>query len=125
MQDPVAAVVITMVVLVIGQRLSASKKVIISDKPKADIKTDAIAAIAALKDAAKAAENKGAVEEAKAHRKEANKQEAKVEAIVKAESHIIAAEDANKRGAVDEVRAHLKEAAKQEAKVETLIKMFS
>ena len=122
MQDPVTAVVITMIVLVVGQRLSASKKVIITDKSKTDIKTDAIAAVAAHTQAAKAAENKGAVEEAAAHRKEANKQEAKVEAIVKAEAHVAAAEEANKRGAVEEVRAHLQEAAKQEAKVEAIVK---
>ena len=122
MQDPVTAVVITMIVLVVGQRLSASKKVIINNKPKADIKTDAIAAIVAHTQAAKAAENKGAVEEAKAHRKEANKQEAKVEAIVKAEAHMVAAEEASKRGAVEEVKAHKQEAAKHEAKVDAIIK---
>ena len=123
MQDPVTAVVITMIVLVVAQRLSVSKNVItVINKPKSDIKTDAIAAVVALKEAAKNAENKGAVDEAKAHRKEANKQEAKVESIIKAEAHNAAAEEASERGAVEEVKAHKKEAAKHEAKVEAIIK---
>jgi hypothetical protein len=124
MQDPVTAVVITMIVLVVAQRLSISSKNVITviNKPKSDIKTDAIAAVVALKEAAKNAENKGAVDEAKAHRKEANKQEAKVESIIKAEAHTVAAEEASKRGAVEEVKAHKKEAAKHEAKVDAIIK---
>ena len=124
MQDPVTAVVITMIVLVVAQRLPISSKNVITviNKPKSDIKTDSIAAIVALKEAAKTAENKGAAEEAKVHRKEANKQEAKVESIIKAEAHMAAAEEASNRGAVDEVKAHKQEAAKHEAKVNAIIK---
>jgi hypothetical protein len=124
MQDPVTAVVITMIVIVVAQRLpiSSTSVITITNKPKKDIKTEADAAIVAHKEAAKAAEIRGAEDEAKAHRKEVNKQEAKVDSIIKAEAHNVAAEQASKRGAIEEVKAHKKEAAKHEAKVDAIIK---
>ena len=123
MNDPVTAVVITMIALVISQRMLGTKTLLLKDdKAKNDIKTEAIVKAKEHTAAAEEARKVGNVEEVKAHLQEAAKQEAKVEAIVKAEAHVAAAEEAKKVGNVEKFQAELQEAAKQEAKVEALVK---
>jgi hypothetical protein len=123
MKDPIIAVIITMIILVIGHRMSCSKvKVLKETKTKQDVKAEAIVKAETHMAAAEDANTRGAVEEVKAHLQQVAKLEAKVDAILKADAHRAAAEDANTRGAIEEVKAHLQQVAKLEAKVDAIVK---